>query len=229
MQQPPVREPSSSALWIAIVAGVGVLVLLGCVGAGAAVFLLRRGVEQASSAERARMQSELERMRAAEERARESARESTERAAAAQQEVDPAPVTQELVPDVVSVTMRVVTSTGVTGLPPGAICTFPIRRGAAENGLDCHAMVGCNGLHLYGATDTQGYFACPTFTTSPAAVIGADTATTGEDQDASFAIDTQAGTVTIADDARGALGAFRVTGTVTAATVRRPTGGGYGS
>jgi len=221
-------------LFVGLAAG-GLLLVLCLAGAAGAFFLTFAGAEQRASSQ---AESEMARMRVEEERARESAARAEavarERAVAAETAARSAADPTAVHPSIVNVTMTVRAAAGHTGVPLGATCTFPVEQGQPAAGVNnCRAMVDCGGVHLYGAEPGTGFFPCPTFSTSPAVVVGADTATTQADRDPTFALDTRAGTVSIADDAQGALGAFRLDGTVTVAAAPAPPrsvpGAGYGS
>jgi hypothetical protein len=97
---------------------------------------------------------------------------------------------------------------------PGQTCIFDVEHvpRPSGNGFWCHARVACGGAVLYGS-ERNGFFDCR-FATSPPAVRGVDGLTSSEDTDPTFSIDTSERQLRIADDARGALGAFVVRATI---------------
>lgn len=99
---------------------------------------------------------------------------------------------------------------GNPGVSEGDKCTFLVeRRARDENSFYCNAQVVCAGKLLYGGPN-RGYFPCRLFESPRRDVIGTDPSTTSADQDAALYLDTRAGVMRVWDDARGALGAFKV-------------------
>ncbi len=112
------------------------------------------------------------------------------------------------------VTFRVSEST-LGAIPAGSTCAFPVTRHDRPDGTFwCRAEVRCAGQLLYGG-GTAGYFDCTLYEQPQRHVVGQDTNTTSGDRDAAFRLDTLRAEIEIRDDARGALGAFVVRGTVT--------------
>lgn len=100
------------------------------------------------------------------------------------------------------------TATGPVGVAPGTECRFPVLRVPRDDGTFwCRAQVTCGSVLLYGE-GTAGYFNCQLWETPRRDVVGRDVDTTSGDRDPSFDLDTRAGTLRIADDASGRLGAF---------------------
>ena len=126
-----------------------------------------------------------------------------------------------------SATVTVSEATGLRGVGPGTRCSLTVRYGETVNRLHCRATIACAGVTLYGTRQDSGFFACTAFSASPPLVVGTDGSTSASDGDPRLTIDTPRGVLTIADDARGALGSFSLTGSV---TVTSPApGAGYGS
>ena len=97
----------------------------------------------------------------------------------------------------------------------GERCTFRVEEIANPDqvsGYWCHTRFRCGGRDIYGGP-SNGYFPC-TITrssgTSRAEIVGQDSETTATDTDASFELNTVAGTLAIADDSTGALGTFKL-------------------
>lgn len=102
------------------------------------------------------------------------------------------------------------TVTGSSGVTVGTECRFPVLRVPRDDGTFwCRAQATCGSVLLYGA-GTGGYFNCQLWDTPRRDVVGRDVDTTSGDQDPSFDLDTRAGTMRIADDPSGRLGAFTI-------------------
>ena len=202
------REKRSPMVWMAIGCGVLFFSVTCCGGLGAAFFAMQAQRQVLARAEAARMAAEQERQ--------ERERELAEMEAGPTDPAPPAdgdPLGQGEGP--LSVTMTVTAVDGVPGVSVGTLCTFEVSKRQFENGARlCEAHVVCNGQRLYGETETNGAFPC---TLTASSVVGVDHDTTASDTDPAFSIDTTAGTLSIADDASGHLGAFHVTASVSTA------------
>ena len=121
-------------------------------------------------------------------------------------------------PTRVHVTATVTSYLGLTaGISPGTTCDLPITQETTQDGRTvCHVLASCGGQTLYGDAQT-GFFPCQ-FSTSPPTVIGQDTDTTMGDQDGAFSIDTNARTLSIADDFQGRYGMYVLSASITGVT-----------
>lgn len=102
-----------------------------------------------------------------------------------------------------------VTSSTLDGVPVGSACAFEVRQRSLRRST-CRASVRCGDRIIYGASDTSGFFPCEVSRDDPPSVRGTDQRTSQSDRDPALALDTRAGTLTVEDDAEGALGAFRL-------------------
>lgn len=110
----------------------------------------------------------------------------------------------------VEVTATVTSSTGSRPAPEGAVCSFRVEHlpRSGGSGYWCRTQAVCGGQLLFGGP-TAGYFNCDmTQDSSGTQILGADPDTTSADNDGSFAIDTNAGTVVIRDDSTSANGEY---------------------
>ncbi len=121
----------------------------------------------------------------------------------------------------VDVMLTVTLAAGLRGVAAGTTCNLSVQFGQTVNGRHCRAVIDCADLAVYGARERAGFFACTAFSTDPPLVIGTDSASSSSDGDPRFAIDTTMGTLSLSDDARGALGRFSLSGTTTV-TSRSP-------
>lgn len=195
---------SSSSMPLILGIGGAGLLLACCCGGGAAYFLFEKRTEDRASLAVAERQGEEARL--------EAERRELEGSGP---QVAPDPLVAP--GNSLTITMTVDTTTGsLPGVAPGTVCAFLVTHRDDQGGLDCQAHVTCAGIELYGDTDTNGFFPCPSWSTASPTVVGSDTQMTGADSDPSFLIDSTTGTIIIADDASGAHGAFNVTGHFTA-------------
>jgi hypothetical protein len=103
------------------------------------------------------------------------------------------------------------------GIGQGTTCDLPITQQTSQDGTSlCHVVMTCGGQALYGDTQ-QGFFPCQ-FSTSPPRVIGQDSATSMDDHDGAFSIDTTQNTISLADDFMGRSGMFVLSANITSVT-----------
>lgn len=109
----------------------------------------------------------------------------------------------------VEVNATVTVSTGSQPAAAGSTCSFRVEHLPRSNGAGfwCRTQAVCAGRLLFGGP-TAGYFNCTYSGGASPAVTGGDPDTTSADSDASFAIDTTSGNVTIRDDASGPNGEY---------------------
>lgn len=110
-----------------------------------------------------------------------------------------------------AITATVESVSGTPGVSVGQTCEFNVERRDRDDGSGfwCNAQVVCGGHLLYGGP-TAGFFPCTLFEAPSRGVVGSDPNTTSQDQDAAMSLDTVQRHLEIWDDARGALGEFRV-------------------
>jgi hypothetical protein len=98
---------------------------------------------------------------------------------------------------------------GNTGVRIGDKCEFLVRRHLTDGSFECNAQVMCSEHLLYGGP-MRGYFPCKLYEGDRRDVVGTDAATTEQDQDGAFVLDTRSGVMRIWDDARGTAGKFKI-------------------
>ena len=102
-------------------------------------------------------------------------------------------------------------SGSIPGVGIGTSCTFEQTRVLPTGGpgvVDCRWAVDCGGTNLYGGSGPGGYQPCHDAAWS-SGTLAMDIHTTGTDTDPTFLFSSSS--ITIGDDASGALGAFTVT------------------
>jgi len=101
----------------------------------------------------------------------------------------------------VEVNATVTSVTGSRPVSPDGVCSFRVERHPrSSGGYWCRTQAMCGEKLLFGGP-TAGYFQCEmTQDASGTRIVGGDPDTTSSDRDASFAINTDEGSVVIRDD-----------------------------
>jgi hypothetical protein len=118
-------------------------------------------------------------------------------------------LTSELEPPRV-IRAEVVRAQGDSGVRVGDKCEFLVNRHITKDGSSmCNAQVMCGERLVYGGPK-RGYFPCRLDEAERREVVGTDGATTAQDEDGGFYLDTHKGVMKVWDDEHGTLGNFRL-------------------
>jgi len=110
----------------------------------------------------------------------------------------------------------VTASNGLADVPVGSSCTADVTRHDREDGpFWCNAQIPCGPRLVFGGADA-GFFQCVLYEGARRDVVGSDSMTTNEDQDAAMSLNTVGGTLEVWDDATGRGGQMRMTARVDA-------------